>query len=68
MTTKPTRAGVKAALIHLGYDRFPAIIAASVAAEKFTIEEREFAEYLIHDTDFGGAWNDSKQIAMHTTP
>ncbi len=63
--TKPTKRGVKAALTSLGYDRFPAPIAAVQAADTFTNEDQAFAEYLIWDTDFGGAWNDAEQINLH---
>ena len=61
-----TKAGIKRALIDLGYNRFPAPMGAVEAATVASLAEVEFAQYLIWDTDFGGAWNDSAQIEMHT--
>jgi hypothetical protein len=67
--TKPTKAGVKAALKSLGYintdsDTPPALRGVPVA-DTFTSEEMDFARYLIYDDDFGGAWSDAEQINMH---
>jgi hypothetical protein len=60
--TKPTKSGVKAALIAMGYDYFPVALASTCASVDFTEDEKRFARYLIWDTDFGGAWNDAEQI------
>lgn len=67
-TKKLTKSGTVAALINFGYEteeNRPPALAGIQPAERFTPKEREFAEYLIHDTDFGGAWNDAEQINMH---
>lgn len=69
MKNKPTKAGVKAALLSLGYtnepDYMPPALLPTMAAATFDAEEMEWAKYLIYDTDFGGAWNDAAQINMH---
>lgn len=66
---KPTKAGVKAALISLGYTLeagiFPPALKDVVPAESFTPEDYRWAKYLIYDTDFGGAWDDAAQINLH---
>jgi len=60
-----TKAGVKAALISKGYSEFPNALKAVDASKNFIREEMEFAEYLVADSDFGGAWNDNQQVNMH---
>lgn len=63
--TQMTKAGVVAALIVKGYEQagmFPEALKSTPPAESFSTEEERFAEYLIWDTDFGGAWNDAEQI------
>lgn len=66
---KPTKSGVVAALNHRGFSQdtgpFPPALKAVPAALHFTANELDWADYLINDTDFGGAWNDSSQINMH---
>jgi len=60
-----TKAGVKAALIAMGHESFPSALKETVPSKDYIIEEKEFAEYLVADTDFGGAWNDDAQINLH---
>ena len=63
---KPTKAGVKAALILMGYSEMPnALKRVGIKTGEVTNEEMAFAKYLVYDTDFGGAWNDEAQINMH---
>lgn len=63
---KPTLQGVKAALASLDYIlNIPSALKCVNPADRFNDEELSFAEYLIWDTDFGGAWNDESQIKMH---
>lgn len=65
----PTKVGVCAALNSLGFWQhegpFPPSLISIVSAASFTPAELSFAEYLVADTDFGGAWNDAEQIEMH---
>ena len=64
-----SKAGVVAALNHRGFHAengpFPEVLKAIAPAATFTNEELEWADYLIADPDFGGAWNDAAQIEMH---
>lgn len=65
---KPAAAGVKAALISMNYvseNDTPPALREVEAATQFTDDEMSFARYLIYDTDFGGAWEDSAQLQMH---
>lgn len=64
-TTKDTKAGVAAFLRHAGYKRLPRALCRVKPATAFTESEADFGRYLIYDTDFGGAWNDTRQISMH---
>lgn len=71
MKTKPTRRGVVSALRSLGYTSeadTPPALRGIAPAQQATPDESAFAKYLIHDNDFGGAWNDADQILMHTEP
>jgi hypothetical protein len=68
MKIQATRAGVKAALVSMGYtseNDTPRALRGVQASADFTDEDMSFARYLIFDTDFGGAWNDDAQINMH---
>jgi hypothetical protein len=68
MTTspKPTKSGVVRALFDAGYGTMlPPSLSSIEPATAATQDERDFADYLIADTDFGGAWNDASQIDMH---
>lgn len=60
-----TKAGVKAALISKGYDYFPKALENIKAAKEFNREDDSFADYLVYDNDFGGAWEDNEQINYH---
>ena len=63
--TKPTKAGVKAALIALTYDCFPVALRDVNPAKEYSKEELEWAMYLIWDTDFGGAWHEKDQFQIN---
>ncbi len=68
MTKKLTKSGVKAALNQMGYNSkkdIPPALQPIKSSTSFTDNEMDFALYLIHDTDFGGAWNDETQINFH---
>jgi len=64
-----TKSGVVAALIHRGFFQhegpFPPHLKTITPAPSFTQGELEWADYIIADTDFGGAWNDATQLDMH---
>ena len=62
---KPTKAGVKAALIALTYDYFPAALRDIEPAKTFTRDEFSWANYLIFDDDFGGAWAEEDQYQIN---
>lgn len=62
---KPTKAGVKAALIAMTYDYFPAALKDVAPAESYTQEEWEWADYLVYDTDCGGAWDEADQYQIN---
>jgi hypothetical protein len=62
---RPTKAGVKAALIAAGFNHFPNALKDVKPAPDFTSEDKLFANYLVWDTDFGGAWDDDDEINMH---
>lgn len=65
-----TKGGIVAALLAKGYSPehgpFPPSLREVQAATVFTLADDEFANYLIHDTDCGGAWNDAAQIEAAT--
>lgn len=66
---KPTKSGVKAALLSMGYtnepEYMPPALLSIQSSDSFTGEEMEWAKYLVFDNDFGGAWSDAAQINMH---
>lgn len=66
LIAKPmTKAGVKKALMDMGYDAFPRALSDTEPSTEASIMEKEFAAYLVYDDDGRGAWEDINQINLH---